>query len=275
MHISTFPMGGMTLTARIQKRQANVKLCTTEFAIMPNLNCECCAAPISVPEERMGQPVTCPGCGMQTGTGPAAIGFASGSRPMSYRGRRVTPRDVDSPEPIGKVKSNWSSRFEPLEQVSDRVCAVVAMSFVERALSELLRNRFVESRRAKELLDSRLGGALSSLRDATGVAYCIGLISKECRDNIDRLGVIRSRVCDAAVEHAFGETRVAKWCNKLALPGTNVTSRLVVTEGAPETVNETPRSRFTYVAHSLCVWLGIITIECAREKAKRDIWEVA
>jgi hypothetical protein len=242
---------------------------------MPKLNCECCAATISVPEKRVGQTVTCPACGMQTGTGVTAIGLSTNAKPMSYRGRRVTRHEVDSTGLIGQLKSNWQSRFEPLELMSDKVCAVVAMSFVEQVLSDLLRNRFVDSRRAKELLDPRFGGALSSLRNSTGVAYCIGLISKECRDNIDRLGVIRSRVSDSTVDHPFEESRIAKWCDKLALPGANVTSPLAATESASETLNETPRSRFTYVAHSLCVWLGMITMECAREQAKKDIWEVA
>jgi DNA-binding MltR family transcriptional regulator len=121
-----------------------------------------------------------------------------------------TPR-VPTPQAI---LDKLPEMFRALSHESDAICAIVGTSHLEHALRSFLRANLVNGNTSQELLDP-VKGALGQLSTATSAAYCMGLISKECKSNIDTIGLIRNRFAHSVDDVKFSDSEVATLCEKL------------------------------------------------------------
>jgi mannitol repressor len=88
---------------------------------------------------------------------------------------------------------------------SDRGCIVLATAMLHQALGNLLAVTFVDERSAKALIRDAMA-PLRTLSAQIHLAYALGLIPKEMRDDIDMIRRIRNEAAHGFSEHFKPET---------------------------------------------------------------------
>lgn len=100
---------------------------------------------------------------------------------------------------------------------SDRIVAVVGGAYLDAMLESLLRAVFIDKPdEAEAMLGSNapLGSNGSKYR----LAYCLGLITKEQRDDLKLIGNIRNQFAHNFATCAFDAAPVRDWCSSLRQP---------------------------------------------------------
>ena len=183
-----------------------------------------------------------------------------------------TPR-VPTPEAIQK---RWQGLFDALNHENDRVCAIVATSYVEHCLRALLRKRFVKCDTAKGLLDPTRG-ALGLLHDAAALAYSVGAISDGCRKNIERIGGIRNLFAHSIDEIGFSAANVVALCNEIAVPIPAIIGATAFDNQTPEEAQyrteANPRDRFTIASCMICTTLMLDALGAEHMQKRVDYWD--
>jgi hypothetical protein len=161
-----------------------------------------------------------------------------------------------------------------LNDDNDTACAIVTTSYLEHMIRAILRAHFINGDTAKSLLDPK-EGALALLGNATCVAYCLGLISKGCKANIDRIGHIRNLFAHSIQGLSFQDPDIAAICDKLTFPAATKiadpeegTARLAFQEFV-----RTPRGRFVHVASSICSIMMLDLHSVKRTQKRTDLWD--
>src|SRR5437899_3106263 len=81
--------------------------------------------------------------------------------------------------------------YDVLNNESDLACVLIATSYLDNALATLLKRHLIESSVVNRVLESPRG-PLSSFASRSDLAYCLGLISKGLRKNLEIIGQIRN-----------------------------------------------------------------------------------
>jgi len=102
-------------------------------------------------------------------------------------------------------------------QQPDRVVAIVGAAYLDSTLESLLRAVFVDSTAD---VDSLLGpnGALGANGARLQVAYCLGLITRDQRDDLRAIGRIRNRFAHNFNVTGFGDAPIRDYCMTLRSP---------------------------------------------------------
>jgi hypothetical protein len=161
--------------------------------------------------------------------------------------------------------------FDQLEHDSDRAAGVVAGSFVEQRLTELLRSRWPQTPLRKKL-DDRLthpGAALGSFSVKIDVAYLFGLITDVARNELFQMKEIRNCFAHNLGISSFDHQEISSRCNNLNLFTTIIGKEPPPVKRAPEKLKEAeirfggpndywrnPRSRYIFTAMTFNLYLG-------------------
>ena len=165
------------------------------------------------------------------------------------------------------MEKKWDVLFNSLNEDSDLNCAVVATAYVDHLLGALLHRHFIESSVVDALLDTA-GGGVGTLFNKGRIAYCLGLISKGCMQNIETIGKIRNQFAHN-LEITFDIPVVSDLCQQLRFPDTSSVSDSETVSQAVIEAEKTPRSRFRHSVTCCCIYLAIRTIEA--KKCPEDV----
>jgi DNA-binding MltR family transcriptional regulator len=101
-----------------------------------------------------------------------------------------------------------------MDEDSELACAVLGAAYLEKMLGILLRRFFVESD-MKEMFGT--GGVLENCGAQNEIAFAVGLISEDTRNNIRLISKIRNDFAHSHTKVSFKMTSIADRCAKLTI----------------------------------------------------------
>ena len=156
--------------------------------------------------------------------------------------------------------------FQALWHEHDSICAIVGTSHLEHSLRALLRKYLIDGSTAQSLLDPAKG-ALGQLHNAASVAYCLGLISKDCKANIETIGLIRNLFAHSIDDVTFSDPKITALCNELTVPP-NVSPE----DPNPEPEVDTPRKKFGAVLSLTSMFLMATALHSVKPRAAPKLY---
>lgn len=103
---------------------------------------------------------------------------------------------------------------EALGKETDRGCALLAASYLEYQLRQLIISRLVDDEKLhKELLDGN--GGLATFSSRIAMAFALGLISPAVRRDLDLIRKIRNEFGHSAAPIGFDDPPTANRCREL------------------------------------------------------------
>ena len=118
------------------------------------------------------------------------------------------------PEAIRRQFADFQAFRRALTQESDRGCALFAAAFLDTALEQLVRASLLQSKKVDEdLLEGTAPLATFSAR--IKLSYYLGLISAECRAELDTIRKIRNDFAHDASLISFDTQSIADRCLNL------------------------------------------------------------
>jgi len=122
-------------------------------------------------------------------------------------------------ETNNKAVDDWEGFYEELQNETPRAAVLIAASFLDEWLRRLLQAKMIDDSKAvKALLDDSNNGPLSFFSARINAAYCLGLLSKDERDDLNLIRKIRNRFAHRLHGFTFDEQEIKDWCMSLALP---------------------------------------------------------
>lgn len=138
---------------------------------------------------------------------------------------------------------------------SDRGCALFAAAYLDSALSDLLSRSFVNSRSiANDLFEGN--APLSAFSSRIKMAFYLGVISEECRTDLDTIRKIRNDFAHEAGLISFDSQSIADRCRNL---GFSYHSR-----------DARPRAHFTSAASGILATVHVMSFASVAPKARPD-----
>jgi DNA-binding MltR family transcriptional regulator len=173
-------------------------------------------------------------------------GVAFLSRIMDQTAKLLASRSPDE----GKLVLEVIAFRKTLFTEGDRATALMASSFMEERLKDLISAFFVESCSNRQKLFQHNGpfGSFSSRIDS---AYSLGLIPENVCKELHLVRRIRNEFAHTATSLDFSSEGVQARCNSLTLHG--------------ESADNSPRSKFT---RSMMVLLSLLTVEILRTERR-------
>ena len=138
-----------------------------------------------------------------------------------------------SPE---EISSENAHLIDAINTGTPLACVLISAAALENALMSLPRNYFVDCDESKDLFD--IGGESDSFSSCYRLAFCLGLIEEEDRDNLKSIAKIRNLFAHRHTAIDFDNEKVAKECEKLK-------SKVIDATGFG---NYQGRPRFSFVA---------------------------
>jgi len=107
--------------------------------------------------------------------------------------------------------------FDALMKSNDRSIAISGACMIDLYLGLLFTVVMVEDPKVvKELLDSERHGPLSSFAAKAKVAYALGLIDEQTKEDLDYIRKIRNKFAHSPKEISFKDNPIREYCNKLS-----------------------------------------------------------
>jgi len=106
--------------------------------------------------------------------------------------------------------------FKELTSLSDRTAAIVAAAQVDDALSDFIRSRLLSDKDTTHKL-FKPTGALGAFGTRADLAYLMGLINPEDRDDLYLIAEIRNRFAHWAKPASFADREISALCNKITI----------------------------------------------------------
>ena len=100
--------------------------------------------------------------------------------------------------------------LDDLQKESNRAAAVLAVSYLEDLLKQLLVYNFKNKVKEKELFEGM--GALSTSSAKITMSYAYGLIDKNLKDDINNIRRIRNEFAHKFKNLSFKEGKIKTWC---------------------------------------------------------------
>lgn len=181
---------------------------------------------------------------------------------MSKADRRKAA-DLD----VGNFHGQMVEMRQSLDRESERGCVVVASAFLEEALEALLRARLVDDeldpkeKRLESLFDHPLG----TFDAKTRLAFAVGLIGRNERDDADVIRKLRNDFAHLHLAVSFADQHVKDECKKLK----------VLADLDRSVIEAEPRWAFTLSVSLLAFnWHGRLMPAFVQrlEQAKDRIW---
>lgn len=150
------------------------------------------------------------------------------------------------------IRERWTGLFDAINHAEDLVCVVVATSYLDHTLAALLQAHFIDSSIVEKLL--KPCGALGELMAKADLAYCLGLITKHDRQNVETIAQIRNRFAHLIDDISFADPEVERLCDELDSPlltAPPFAELATIKEGGIRHKDRT-RVRFRFTAVHLC-----------------------
>jgi mannitol operon repressor len=116
---------------------------------------------------------------------------------------------------------DYKGFLEELQKESPRAAVIVGGAFLDAQLQKLLAKFLINEKNAvNELLgnEDKADRPLSAFSARIKAAYCLGLISKDERDDLNLIRRIRNRFAHRLHDLSFDDKEIVDWCNSLQIP---------------------------------------------------------
>jgi hypothetical protein len=196
--------------------------------------------------------------------GDARLTLRTQSRQMASKGVKKETLHTLSRQPL--LGGDLEPYMKVISGESDRACALVASSFVEHSLVNLLRAALIE---LTESEDSDLfvtkGAVLGNFAGRIDIAYALGITSKEQTSDLDIVRTIRNAFAHAVKAITFADPLVKAECGKF--------KRKLICGEIP-TFDE-PRHHYSMVCHTLAIELceKTIAVQLDCGKITKSVYE--
>lgn len=162
---------------------------------------------------------------------------------------------IEVPEAIRKPYEEFKIVRRALREESDRGCALFAAAYLDTALEALLKASFVEDRKVEgDLFEGT--APLSSFSAKIKLAYFLGIISDQCRRDLDTIRKIRNDFAHDATIISFETQSIADRCYNLGF--------------SCHEPDGSPRGHFTAAASCILGTLHALTLKVERPPMKPD-----
>jgi hypothetical protein len=108
---------------------------------------------------------------------------------------------------------DWQQITDAAGRKSELECVLLLTSVIEHALATMLREFFVQN----EYSETTLSTTLDNGKRKLDIAFCVGLISSEQRDEIAAIFKIRNEFAHSSSRVSFNDETVIGFCNSNAL----------------------------------------------------------
>lgn len=115
---------------------------------------------------------------------------------------------------LEQLSSDTRQLYDVLNEESDLACITIAGSFLEAALTGLLRSILKKGSISDRLLDHR-GGALGTYAARSDLVYGLGQITKSTYQDLCKLGELRNRVAHSHLRLDFYDMELQRLCDEL------------------------------------------------------------
>jgi DNA-binding MltR family transcriptional regulator len=132
--------------------------------------------------------------------------FREGNR----RIKQMPKKKINVEEPLDKAV------YDALLSESDRGAVLLGAALIEESLKKLLRQFLIEDSETAEKLFWK--GPLQSAGASNQIAYCLGLISKQELEDIERIQQIRNQFAHQLLKVRFENNEIEKSCVELTAP---------------------------------------------------------
>jgi DNA-binding MltR family transcriptional regulator len=109
-------------------------------------------------------------------------------------------------------KDGWKV-YRVLNEGSDLACVLIGASYLDNLTANLVTQRFVKTSIAAKLL--RPTGPLGPFGTRLDLAYCLGIINKDCYQDLQLVCEIRNQFAHSHTTLDFGDSMVSAACAKL------------------------------------------------------------
>lgn len=167
------------------------------------------------------------------------------------------------------LQANWERIFNALNGLDELSSVVATASYIDHSLGALLHAHFIKSDQVKNLL--KHGGAVGHLMAKANLAYCLGLITKEWRQNIEAICDIRNLFAHSIEPMSFSHPEIQSLCQNLEFTVTVPNGEQVLLPGYPApafTMASECRKAFQIVSLFLCVAVSTVAAhvtECKKQ----------
>jgi hypothetical protein len=127
----------------------------------------------------------------------------------------VKNKELPSVEALASQES-MDKLTQSLNEEPDMICVLVVGAYLDRYLAAMLGRHLRSGSTAENLLSHK--GVLGSFQARVDVCYCLGLIEKYEKQNLDTIGQIRNTFGHSHTSLGFDDPAVAELCGKLTLP---------------------------------------------------------
>lgn len=115
-----------------------------------------------------------------------------------------------------KLRKESAYLYTVLNDESDLACALIAVSFLDNAIASRLKAYFIDSSIVPMLLNPP-SGILSTFSSRYNLAYCVGLVSKNMRQNLEIIGSIRNEFAHSFEKRVFESDRIAELIKQISI----------------------------------------------------------
>lgn len=116
---------------------------------------------------------------------------------------------------------DYQGFLKEFQNESPRAAVIVGAAFLDAQLRKLLANFLIDQKKAvDELLgnEDKPDRPLSAFSARIRAAYCLGLISKDERDDLHIIKRVRNRFAHRLHDLSFDDKEIVNWCNSLQIP---------------------------------------------------------
>jgi len=113
-----------------------------------------------------------------------------------------------------EIAERYPAMIETLNNITDALPRVLLVhNFLDRALASVLRATLVKGSRTTALLDPK-SGPIGSYGARSQLVHCLGMISNNCKENLDALGDIRNVFAHSPTPLTFDDREIKDRCAK-------------------------------------------------------------
>jgi DNA-binding MltR family transcriptional regulator len=157
--------------------------------------------------------------------------------------------------------TDWKGFYDELQEESDRGAAIIAATFLDAQLRELLSRFLIDERKVVDDLlgtDEMADRPLSSFSSRIKAAYCMGLISQSMYYDLEKIRRIRNKFAHEMHGYTFDEQEIVSWCKSLKMAK-------MLTDAVPHLPN-THRAMFLLGVSQLANWLALVKFNVERDR---------
>ena len=123
---------------------------------------------------------------------------------------------VDKQQPLDSAQEVLAAINAEFHGGTDRVVAIVGAAYLDSLLESLIRSVLVQGEVTDRLLDP--SGALGSNGSRVALAHSLGLISSDCRADLNTVAKIRNAFAHDFNVEGFSNVRIRDLCTNLKQP---------------------------------------------------------